>query len=160
MAPYEAINLSQHWFRQWVVAWGYHIIAWTNVGVLRKVFSGVRLWAIWQDGHVNLVRNMCSNYTFENNTILSRGQWVWIINWRAPEIGMGIITQWLCYHIGLNWTKKIPIVEKWICEITHFQGKTVNMDWWAFDMIIHWVITSGCNWVSSTIYSWKLAYTL
>ena len=33
VAPYGDIDLGQHWFRQWLVAWRHQAITWTNVDV-------------------------------------------------------------------------------------------------------------------------------
>ena len=43
------IDLGQHWFRQWLVAWRHQAITWTNVDLSSGRFCGIHLRAIsWE----------------------------------------------------------------------------------------------------------------
>ena len=43
---YGNIDLGQHWYRQWLVAWRLQAITWTNVDLSSAKFSGIHLWAM------------------------------------------------------------------------------------------------------------------
>ena len=46
VTPYGSRDLSQHWFRQWLVAWWHQAITWTNVDLSSLRSSDVHLRAI------------------------------------------------------------------------------------------------------------------
>ena len=52
--PYGHADLGQHWLKQWLVAWQYQAITWTNVDLSSKVFCGIHLGAISQEVLMNL----------------------------------------------------------------------------------------------------------
>ena len=49
VTPFADIYLSQHWLRQWLVAWRHQAITWTNVDLSSVRSSGIHLRAIsWE----------------------------------------------------------------------------------------------------------------
>ena len=52
---YGDIDLSKDWLRNWLVAWWYRAITWTNADKSSKMFLGIHLRAILQV----TIRNMC-----------------------------------------------------------------------------------------------------
>ena len=72
---YGDIDLGQHWFRQWLVAWRHQAIAYNiNVAFTSMGFYGKFTRSI----HESLTHNMFGDYTFKitNITISPRDQWV------------------------------------------------------------------------------------
>ena len=49
MMPYGIINLSQHWFRYWLVAWWHQAITWTSVDILSLGFCSIHLETISEE---------------------------------------------------------------------------------------------------------------
>ena len=49
--PYDDIDLSQHWVRQWLVAWWDQAITWTNVNLPSMEFFVMHMKAISQEVH-------------------------------------------------------------------------------------------------------------
>ena len=47
--PYGHIDLGQHWFRQWPVAWWHQAITWNYVHSASVMLCGSHLRAIWMD---------------------------------------------------------------------------------------------------------------
>ena len=50
VTPYGDIDLRQHWFRQWLVAWRHQAITWTNVDLSSFKAFGIHRRALsWED---------------------------------------------------------------------------------------------------------------
>ena len=49
LSPFVDIDLGQHWFRQWLVAWWHQAITWTNVDLSSARSSGIHLRTISWD---------------------------------------------------------------------------------------------------------------
>ena len=71
MTLYADIDLSQHWFRQWLGAWRHQAIAWTNV-----VWSSVMSGDIAGNAFDSYPWYDFENYYFKVITASLRGQWV------------------------------------------------------------------------------------
>ena len=48
--PYVTTELGQHWPRQWLVAWWYQAITWTNVDLTSIEFCGIHMTTLSQKG--------------------------------------------------------------------------------------------------------------
>ena len=54
VTPYGNIDLGQHWFRKWLVAWRHQAITWTNVEFSSVSFCGIHLQTVFQEGPTSL----------------------------------------------------------------------------------------------------------
>ena len=63
MTLYGNIDLAQHWFRKWLVAWWHQSTTWTNIALSSIVFSDIQLNVISQEVLINSIHNMCSYVT-------------------------------------------------------------------------------------------------
>ena len=59
MIPYGDMDVSHYWLRQWLVAWRHQAITWTNVD-WSQVLCNIRVKAVSQEFHINLILNLCS----------------------------------------------------------------------------------------------------
>ena len=80
VTPYGDINVGQHWFRYWLVAWRHQAIIWTNIDLSSVRSNGIHLSAILQEipqpslTEISLKitsLNFCSNLPGANEFILS-----------------------------------------------------------------------------------------
>ena len=61
VTPYDHIDLAQHWFRKWLVAWRHQAITWTNGDSSLVCFCGIHPRAISQQVPKLLFLTICVN---------------------------------------------------------------------------------------------------
>ena len=96
------MELGQHWFRQWLVAWRQQAITLTNVD-LSGWSCGIHLNETFHSNFVIPFTKSDWNYTFKIRTTFSRVHWV---NWRlvlAAKVWCLFLLS--SVHIQLNWTR-------------------------------------------------------
>ena len=138
----RVIDLGQHWFRWWLVAWLRHTITWTNAYVLLAGLSGTKLsetlikmrYISFKQMHLEMLPANCQPYCSGLDVIICPyppGLHNWLCNGWIFHYGRWASTKSIRNHTRLTIISQYlisqPEEDHSICyvqysELTHFSG--------------------------------------